>query len=126
MSTVGAASQIRYEERVGPAPRAWLWLPVIVVITALAIAPIVVPLALLAWIINVLRYRGAVVRVDDDWVTDQASRSLRATATPIITRIRSTSSFFTAPSGSVMGRPEVIPARLAASRGGDPLRSAAP
>ena len=68
MSTAGGGSQIRYEERIGPAPRAWLWLPVIVVVTALALAPIVVPLALLAWLVNVLRYRGAVVRLDDDYV----------------------------------------------------------
>ena len=40
----------------------------IVVITALAIAPIVVPFAMVAWLVNVLRYRGAVVRVDDDYV----------------------------------------------------------
>jgi hypothetical protein len=68
VSTAAAGSQIRYEERIGPAPRAWLWLPVIVVITALALAPIIVPFALVAWIINVLRYRGAVVRLDDDYV----------------------------------------------------------
>jgi hypothetical protein len=68
VSTAAAGSQLLYEERIGPAPRAWAWLPVIVVITALALAPIVVPLALAAWFLNVLRYRGAVVRVDDDYV----------------------------------------------------------
>jgi Protein of unknown function (DUF2510) len=68
VSTAAAGSQLLYEERIGPGPRAWAWLPVIVVITALALAPIVVPLALAAWFLNVLRYRGAVVRVDDDYV----------------------------------------------------------
>jgi hypothetical protein len=67
MST-GAGNRILYEEKIGPAPRAWVWLPVIVVITGLALAPIVVPFALLAWIVNVVRYRGAAVRVDDDYV----------------------------------------------------------
>jgi hypothetical protein len=76
VSTAAAGSQLLYEERIGPAPRAWAWLPVIVVITALALAPIVVPLALAAWFLNVLRYRGAVVRVDDDymWVNRRWAR----------------------------------------------------
>ena len=39
---------------------------------------------------------------------DQASRSLRATATPTMTRINSTSSFFTVPPGSATGTSEAI------------------
>lgn len=66
--SVGAAQQLQFEERVGPGPKAWIWLVVIVVITFLALAPVVVPIALIAWMVNVLRYRGAVVRVDDDYV----------------------------------------------------------
>jgi hypothetical protein len=66
--SVGAAQRLQFEERVGPGRKAWIWLAVIVVITFLAIAPIVVPIALIAWLVNVLRYRGAVVRVDDDYV----------------------------------------------------------
>jgi len=44
-----------------------MWLPIIVVITLLAIAPVVVPIAVVAWVVNVLRYRRAVVRIDDDY-----------------------------------------------------------
>jgi hypothetical protein len=68
VSTGVAEHQILYEEAIGPAPRAWIWLPIIVVITGLAIAPVVVPIAIAAWIVNVLRYRGAVIRVDPDYV----------------------------------------------------------
>ncbi len=66
MSTAGRG--LLYEERIGPGPRAWRWLPIIVVITLFAIAPVVVPIAIAAWIVNVLRYRGAVVRIDEDYV----------------------------------------------------------
>ncbi len=66
--SIEAAQHLQFEERVGPSPRAWIWLPVIVVITALAISPVVVPLAVIAWFVNVLRYRGVVVRVDADYV----------------------------------------------------------
>ena len=41
---------------------------VFVVITGLAIAPIVVPVALVAWIVNVVRFQGSVVRIDEDYV----------------------------------------------------------
>lgn len=59
-----------FEERVGPSRSSWLWLLAIVVITFLAIAPVFVPIAVLAWLINVGRYWRARVRVDDDhlWV----------------------------------------------------------
>lgn len=66
MSTAGRG--LLYEERIGPGPRAWRWLPIIVVITLFAVAPVVVPIAVAAWIVNVLRYRGAVVRIDEDYV----------------------------------------------------------
>jgi hypothetical protein len=65
---VGTAGHaLLYEERIGPGPRAWVWLPIIVIITLFAVAPVVVPIAVVAWIVNVLRYRGAVVRIDDDY-----------------------------------------------------------
>jgi len=66
VSTAGRG--LLYEERIGPAPRAWRWLPIIVVITSLAVAPVVVPIAIVTWFVNVVRYRGAVVRIDDDYV----------------------------------------------------------
>jgi hypothetical protein len=65
VSTTGRG--VLYEERIGPGSRAWLWLPIIVAITSLAIAPVIVPIAVVAWIVNILRYRGAVVRIDDDY-----------------------------------------------------------
>ena len=65
---MNGAARLQFEERVGPGPTAWIWLVVIVVITFLAIAPVVVPIAALAWLVNVLRYRGSVVRIDDDYV----------------------------------------------------------
>jgi hypothetical protein len=68
VDTATVGQRVLYEERVSAAPRAWLWLPIIVVITALAIAPIVVPVALVAWIVNVVRFHGSVVRIDEDYV----------------------------------------------------------
>lgn len=57
-----------FEEKLGPARRSWLWLAVIVVITFLAIAPVIVPFAVAAWLINVARYWRARVRVEDDYL----------------------------------------------------------
>ncbi len=68
MTTTTTTARLLFEEKIGPAPRAWIWLPIIVVITALAIAPVVVPIALIAWGVNVIRFKGTVVRVDDDYV----------------------------------------------------------
>jgi len=67
-SPVGPGVEIRFEERLRPTRRGWLWLPPIVVVTFLAIAPVIVPLALIAWFINVARYWGVVVRIDDDYL----------------------------------------------------------
>ena len=60
---MNGAARLQFEERVGPGPTAWIWLVVIVVITFLAIAPVVVPIAALAWLVNVLRYRESRVQI---------------------------------------------------------------
>jgi hypothetical protein len=57
-----------YEESIAPTRRAWLWFVAIVTITFLAIAPLVVPIAVIAWLINVVRYRASRVRIDDDYL----------------------------------------------------------
>lgn len=61
---------VRFEERLRPEGRRWLWLPAILLVTFLAIAPVIVPVALAAWFVNVARYWRTVVRVDNDhlWV----------------------------------------------------------
>jgi hypothetical protein len=65
---MGHPVETRFEERLRPTGRGWLWLPPILVVTFLAVAPVVVPLALLAWGINVGRFWRVVVRIDDDYV----------------------------------------------------------
>ncbi len=55
----------RYSERLRPTGRGWLWLPVVLVITGLAIAPVVIPIALLAWLVNLVRFWRVVVTVDE-------------------------------------------------------------
>ena len=67
-STAGLAAGTRFEERLRPTRRGWLWLPPIIVVTFLAIAPVIVPLALIAWFINVGRFWRVVVRIDDDYL----------------------------------------------------------
>ena len=64
------APAVLFEERLGAPARTWWWLAAIVAVTALAIAPIIVPIAAGAWLVNVLRYRRSRVRVDADrlWV----------------------------------------------------------
>lgn len=57
-----------YEENIAPTRRAWLWFVAIVAITFLAIAPVVVPIAVIAWLVNVVRYRRSSVRVDEDYL----------------------------------------------------------
>ncbi len=76
--------EVRFEERLRPARRSWLWLPPILAITFLAISPIIVPLALIAWGINVGRFWAIVVRIDDDylWV---GRRWVRLTALDLTT-----------------------------------------
>ncbi len=58
----------RYSERLRPVGRAWWWLPVILVVTGLAIAPFIVPIALLAWFVNLVRFWRVVVTVDDETI----------------------------------------------------------
>jgi hypothetical protein len=67
---------VLFEERLRPVGRMWLWLPVVLVVTFLAIAPIIVPVALLAWFVNVARYWRTVVRIDAEhvWVGKRAVR----------------------------------------------------
>lgn len=65
MTVVGTAANLRYSERLRPTGRGWLWLPVILVVTGLAIAPIIVPLALVAWLVNLVRFWRVVVSIDD-------------------------------------------------------------
>ena len=70
---------VLYEERLGPRGRAWWWLLVIAVITLFTLGLIVVPIALVAWFVNVGRFARTRIRVDSEriWV---GSRSLRLTA----------------------------------------------
>lgn len=56
-----------FEERLRPSARAWLWLAAIVVITFLAVAPVIVPFAIVAWAINVGRFWRSNVRIYDDY-----------------------------------------------------------
>lgn len=68
-----------FEERLSSTRRSWAWLGVVVVITFFAIGPVFAPVAAAAWIVNVVRYRRAFVRVDADalWV---GKRSVRLAA----------------------------------------------
>jgi hypothetical protein len=70
MATGGAAGAtgLLYEERLRATPRSWLWCLTAVAITFLAIAPIIVPVTLVAWCINVGRYHRITIRIDDDYV----------------------------------------------------------
>jgi len=68
VGAVGVGGQPRFEERLRPTGRGWLWLPPILAVTLLALAPIVVPLALIAWFVNLARFWRVAVRVDDDYL----------------------------------------------------------
>ena len=70
---------VLYEERLRPRGRAWWWLLVICVISLFTLGLIVVPIALVAWFINVGRFSRTRIRVDTEriWV---GSRSVRLTA----------------------------------------------
>jgi hypothetical protein len=70
---------VLFEERLRPSRKAWWWLAVISIITFFAIGLIVVPFAIVAWFVNIVRFRGSVVRIDTEriWV---GRRSLRLTA----------------------------------------------
>jgi hypothetical protein len=63
-----------FEERVGANGRAWLWLPVIIVVTFFGVAPVVVPFAVIAWFVNYFRYRSISVRVDPNYLWVGARR----------------------------------------------------
>jgi hypothetical protein len=76
VTSVGATTDLLFEEPLRPHGRAWLWLAPILVITFLAVAPIIVPIALAAWFVNVVRFWRSTVRVDRDhvWVGRRAVR----------------------------------------------------
>ncbi|SRR6266511_804627 len=63
-----ARPELLYEERLRASARSWLWCVAAVVITFFAIAPVVVPVTLLAWAINVGRYQRITIRIDHDYV----------------------------------------------------------
>ena len=69
---------VLFEERLRPSRRAWWWLAVISVITFFTLGLIIVPIAVIAWFINIARFRSSVVRIDTErvWV---GRRSLRLT-----------------------------------------------
>jgi len=83
-TTVPAAPAVLFEERLRAPARAWWWLAVIVVVTAFALAPFLVPVAAVAWAVNVVRFWRSRVRVDDDhlWV---GKRSVRLAALDLST-----------------------------------------
>jgi len=64
----GPVAGTRFEERLRPTGRGWLWLPPILAVTFLAIAPVIVPLALIAWFVNIGRFWSVTVRIDDDFL----------------------------------------------------------
>ncbi len=66
MAVVSTPVADHYSERLRPTGRSWWWLPLILVLTGLAIAPVIVPVALLAWLVNLARFWRVVVSVDDD------------------------------------------------------------
>ncbi|MFA5882613.1 MAG: DUF3093 family protein [Acidimicrobiia bacterium] len=70
---------VLYEERLRPSGRAWWWLLVICVVTLFTLSVFVIPIAILAWFVNVGRYARTRIRVDSEriWV---GNRSLRLTA----------------------------------------------
>jgi len=82
--TVVGASGPLFEERLRLRGRGWIWLPPVLVITFLAIAPVIVPVALLAWFVNVARFWRTTVRIDADnvWV---GRRSVRLVALDLTT-----------------------------------------
>lgn len=80
---------VLYEERLRPRGRAWWWLPVICVITLFTLGLVIVPIALVAWFVNVGRFARTRIKVDTEriWV---GSRSLRLTALDLDTIGRAT------------------------------------
>jgi hypothetical protein len=68
-----------YEERLAPRGRAWWWLLVICLVTLFTLGLVVVPIAVIAWFVNVGRFARTRVRIDAEriWV---GRRSLPLTA----------------------------------------------
>lgn len=64
-TTPAAAAVPSFSERLRPSARGWLWLPVVLAITSLAIAPLIAPVALAAWLVNLVRFWRVQVVVDD-------------------------------------------------------------
>lgn len=67
---------VLFEERLRAAGRAWWWLLVIVVVTFFTIGLLAVPIAFLAWFVNIGRFRGTVIRIDTEriWVGHRSAR----------------------------------------------------
>jgi len=63
MSTPVAADVV-FEEDLKATGRAWWLLPVVTVVAFFAVAPLVAPIAVAAWFVNVLRFRKTKVRID--------------------------------------------------------------
>jgi hypothetical protein len=82
--TVVGASAPLFQERLRIGGRGWLWLPPVLAITFLAVAPIIVPIALVAWFVNIARFWRTTVRIDDEhvWV---GRRSVRLVALDLTT-----------------------------------------
>jgi hypothetical protein len=59
---------IRYAEPLRVGLRGWGLFVLALVVTALAVGPVLVPVTTLAWVVNLMRYRGASVRIDDTHV----------------------------------------------------------
>ncbi len=70
MTELAAPAQTLYEERLSAQRRDWRWLPVILGVMFVAVLPVLVPVAALAWLYNVLRFRNTRIRVESDhlWV----------------------------------------------------------
>jgi len=68
MTELAAPAEALYEERLGARGSDWRWLPVIVVITFVAVLPVLAPVAAAAWLYNVLRFRATRVRVEPDYL----------------------------------------------------------
>jgi hypothetical protein len=75
-AVAGPEPGLLFEESLSASPRSWLWLVAAVAVTFVAIAPVVVPITLAAWLVNVARYSRTVVRVDADrvWVGRRSAR----------------------------------------------------
>lgn len=80
---------VLFEERLRPAARAWWWLAVICVVTLFTLGAIAVPIAVLAWLVNIARFARVRTRVDEEriWV---GRRSVRLAALDLSTLGRAT------------------------------------